>query len=195
MEKSVFKNKFASYLLVSLLGIGAGLLVAFFSRFPADDLWSFSLFSSRSLGFWIFSCSLIALFSERNFVAGIDVGIYVYLMYYVTGIFKRLAVVQKGYAEMSYFYSGLWQEIAYGVIPALICFVLAFGLWYGRKSRPVFVLLRFAPVLFILVEAAAEWVIVVRKQQYLFMAIVETVCVLVYLVLILKTSDLTKKQD
>ena len=132
---------------VAAFGILAGLAVAFFSRFPSDDLWAFSLFSSNSLGFWIFTCSLIALFGEKNYVAGSHVALYVYLMFYVTGIFKRLAVVIKGYNDMVYFYNGFWQELAYGLIPAAVCFVLAFVLWYGRKDKPVFVVLRFIPAL------------------------------------------------
>lgn len=134
MKKSLFKHNIKSYLLCSALGIVAGLLVTFFSRFPHDDLWGFALFSSQTFGFWICTCSLIALFSEKNYVAGINVGLYVYLMFYVTGIFKRLAIVTKGYNSMTYFYNGFWQELAYGLIPVAVCFVLAFVLWYGKKT-------------------------------------------------------------
>ena len=192
MKKILFQNKISSYLIASFLGVVAGLAVAFFSQFPADDLWSFAFFSSGSLGFWMFTCSLIALFSEKNYVAGINVGIYVYLMFYVTGIFKRLTIVQKGYNDMSYFYHGLWQELAYGLIPAAVCFILAFVLWYGRKDKIACVILRFAPALCIFAEAVSVWMVVATRGQILFMALVETVCTIVYLLIILKSSDFKK---
>ncbi len=181
-------------MIVAVLGILAGLAVAFFSQFSADDLWSFALFSCGSLGFWMFTCSLIALFSEKNYVAGINVGLYVYLMFYITGIFKRLTVVQKGYNDVSYFYHGLWQELTYGLIPAVVCFILAFVLWYGRKDKTVFVILRFAPALCIFAEAVLDWVVVATGDQNLFMALAETVCTIVYLLIILKMSDFKKQK-
>lgn len=193
MKKICFFNKPESYIIVAVSGIIAGLLVAFFSRFPSDDLWAFSLFSSSSLGFWFFTCSLIALFSEKSYVAGINVSIYVFLMFYVTGIFKRLTIVIKGYNQMTYFYQGLWQELAYGLIPAAVCFVLAFVLWFGRKNKPVFVLLRFAPALCILTEAVLDWIVVAQRHRNLFMALVETACAVVYLLIILNTSEFAKK--
>ena len=192
VKKILFQNKISSYLIASFLGVVAGLAVAFFSQFPADDLWSFAFFSSGSLGFWMFTCSLIALFSEKNYVAGINVGIYVYLMFYVTGIFKRLTIVQKGYNDMSYFYHGLWQELAYGLIPAAVCFILAFVLWYGRKDKIACVILRFAPALCIFAEAVSVWMVAATRGQILFMALVETVCTIVYLLIILKSSDFKK---
>ena len=86
MDKVLFKNNLKSYLLVTGFGIVAGLLVALFSRFPAQGLWNFALFSSGTLGFWMFSTSLIVLFSGKNFVAAINAALYVYFMFYVTGI-------------------------------------------------------------------------------------------------------------
>jgi len=192
MKKTLFRHNIQSYLKCVALGIVAGLLVAFFSRFPGDDLWAFALFSSQNLGFWIFTCSLIALFSKKNYVAGINVGLYVYWMFYVTGIFKRLATVTKGYNSMTYFYHGFWQELTYGLIPATICFILAFVLWYGRKDKTVFIILRFAPALCIFSEAVSAWLVVATRGQNLFMALVDTVCTVVYLLIILQTSDFRK---
>ena len=194
MKRILFQNKISSYLIVSFFGVASGLAVAFFSQFPADDLWSFAFFSSVSFGFWMFTCSLIALFSEKNYVAGINVGIYVYLMFYITGIFKRLTVVQKGYNDISYFYCGFGEELLYGLIPAAVCFVLAFVLWYGRKAKTVFVILRFAPALCIFAEAVSVWVVVATRAQNLFMALIDTVCTIVYLLIILKTSDFKKQK-
>lgn len=179
--------------MISLIGIVAGLLVAFFSQFPSDDLWGFALFSSMTIGFWIFTSSLIALFSAKHYVAGIHVALYVYFMFYVTGIFKRLAVVNHGYNTLAYFWNGLWQELAYGLPSAVGCFFLAFFLWYGRKNKRIFILLRFVPLLFILAEAMLNWFMVISKSQGLFMAIIDTACAVGYLLIILKASNFKKQ--
>ena len=193
IEKTLFKHSLKSYLLCCLLGIVASLLVALFSRFPADDLWAFALFSSQTFGFWIFTCSLIALLSDRNYSAGINVALYVYFMFYVTGIFKRLALINKGYNTMTYFYDGLWQELAYGALPAAVCFALAFTLWYGRKNKPLFVVLRFVPFVFMLIEAILNFIHVLGLGQGLFMTVVDVLCAFTYLFIVIKVSDFQKK--
>lgn len=194
MKKICFFNKPKSYIIVAVSGILAGLLVAFFSRFPPNDLWAFALFSSNSLGFWVFSCSLIALFSEKSHVAGINVAVYVFLMFYVTGIFKRLSTVIKGYNNMAYFYQGFWQVLAYGLIPAAVCFALAFVLWFARKEKPVFIMLRFIPAVCIIAEAVWDWMNVAQRGQNLFMALVVTLCAVIYLFIILESSEFGRKR-
>ncbi len=189
MTKTLFRHNVKSYSLCSALGIASGLLVAFFSRFPADDLWAFALFSSQTFGFWIFTCSLIALFSDRHYSAGIGVALYVYFMFYVTGIFKRLASVNKGYNTMTYFYNGLWQELAYGLLPAAVCFALAFVLWYGRRNKPVFIALRFAPFAAIIVETILNIIHLLSTGQGLFMTVIDALCAFAYLFIVLKASD------
>lgn len=186
MKKTLFRHNVKSYLMCSALGIVAGLLVAFFSRFPGDDLWAFALFSSQTFGFWICTCSLIALFSEKNYVAGINVGLYVYLMFYVTGLFKRLAIVNKGYHTMSYFYNGLWQELTYGLLPAAVCFALAFALWYGKSNKPLFIALRFVPFVFIATEAILNIIHVISMGQGLFMTVIDTFCAFAFLFTVIK---------
>ena len=193
IEKTLFKHSLKSYLLCCLFGIVAGLSVAFFSRFPADDLWAFALFSSQTFGFWIFTCSLIALFTDRNYSAGINVALYVYFMFYVTGIFKRLTLINKGYNTMTYFYDGLWQELAYGALPAAVCFALAFTLWYGRKNQTLFIVFRFVPFVLILIEAILNLIHVIGFGQGLFMTVVDVLCAFTYLFIVIKVSDFQKK--
>lgn len=198
MDKVLFKNNLKSYMLVTGFGIVAGLLVALFSRFPAHGLWNFALFSSGTLGFWMFSTSLIVLFSGKNFVAAINAVLYVYFMFYVTGVFKRLALVRKGYNSMTFFYEGLWQELAYGLVPAVVCAGLAFVLWYGRKKKWYGVALRFLPAAYIVAEAVALWVetlwtYITLREGFLFMAIIDTVCAAAYILIIIKTSNFSKK--
>ncbi len=62
--KTLFRNRLQSYLFICLLGLLAGGLVAGFSQFPFDTLWSISSFSSTTIGFWMFTTSLIVLTSE-----------------------------------------------------------------------------------------------------------------------------------
>ena len=191
IEKILFHHTFKAYLFTSFLGVLGGLLVAFFSQFPHDDLWGLALFSSMTFGFWMCTCALMALFSSKNYVSGLHVALYVYFMFYVTGIFKRLAVVRLGYNTMAYFYNGFWQELAYGVPAAVGCFGLAFVLWYGRKSKPLSVALRFLPLVFIIAEAAVLIVKVVTVRQGLLMSIVDTICALIYARIVLRYAKET----
>lgn len=189
MERIIFKHEFKSYVFISSLGVLAGLLVAFFSQFPHDDLWSLALFSSMTCGFWICTCSLIALFSSNQYAAGLNVALYVYFMFYVTGIFKRLAVVQHGYNTISYFYNGFWQELAYGLPYAVGCFALALVLWHGRKSKPMHTVVRFLPLVFILAETVFLFIKVFTVKQGLFMSIVDTICAMAYGWIVINTSS------
>ena len=188
MQNEIFRNKWNSYVSISFIGIFAGILVAFFSLFPSDDFWGLANFSSGTFAFWIWTSSLIALFSSKHYVAGVHVSLYVYFMFYITGICKRLAIVNNGYNTDSYFYEGLWQELGYGLLPAFICFFFAFFLWYGRKNNILCYILRFAPLMFILLEAIGCWVVVMNKKQDMFMAIVDTACAITYPLIILKVS-------
>ncbi|MBR0137031.1 MAG: hypothetical protein IJM15_01300 [Erysipelotrichaceae bacterium] len=188
MKKEVFTHSLKSYLTVSLLGIAAGLLVAFFSMFPHDDLWGLALFSSQTFGFWFFSASLIALFSSRNYVAGISVALYVYFMFYVTGIFKRLAVVLHGYNTMSYFIRGLSEMLAYGLPYAIICLMFAFVLWHGRRNEIIFVILRYLPAVCMLLELILMIITFYGTRQGLFMILVDSACLIAYLLILYKNK-------
>ncbi len=195
MEKTLFKHKWNSYFFISFVGIIAGFLVAFFSQFPSDDLWGLSFFSSENIGFWMFTSSLIALFSSKHYTAGINVALYVFFMFYITVIFKQLTLVNEGYNMLEHFCNYWWQDILYGLIPAFVCFFLAFVLWFGRKNKLIFVFLRFAPILFILTEAIINWFEVINRNQGLFMAIVDTACAIGYLLIILKESNFKNRKQ
>ncbi len=180
------------------MGIAAGLLVAFFSMFPHDDLWGLAFFSSQTFGFWIFSCSLLALLSEKKHAAGINVALYVYLMFYVTGIFKRLAVINHGYNTMEYFWSGLYEELTYGLPYAVICFVLGFIIWHGRMDNWLSLLLRYAPALFILAELILQIVHFLSVRKGLFMLVNDALYLVFYLLIIskqIKTARLICTQN
>ncbi len=192
MTRVLFRHGVRSYLAAAGLGVLAGLLVAFFSLFPADGLWGLAYFSSATFGFWFFSTGLIVLFSEKPYTAALNAALYVYFMFYVTGIFKRLAVVDKGYNDLSYFRDGLWQELAYGALPALVCAALGFALWYGRKKSPPCVLLRFAPAACIAAEAVLSWIAVAGRGQMLFIALLDTALAALITLILYKNSDFSR---
>lgn len=196
MNKTVFRNKIVFYLLAALLGIIGGALVGFFEQYPHDDLWAFALFGSMTLGFWMCTTSLIVLFSEKFYTGGINAFLYVFFMFYVTGIFKRLANVHKGFLDWDGFWRGFvfWGEYAYAGLWAAVCLVLGMILWFGRKKNIVFVILRFLPALYILVEAVSLWNIVISRRTGLFMAIVDSLCLIIYIYVMLRNSE-WKRRD
>ncbi len=191
MSKVVFRNKIGFYLLTVLLGIVGGALVGFFEQYPHDDLWAFALFGSQTIGFWMCTTSLLVLFSEKFYTGGINAFFYVFFMFYVTGIFKRLAMVNHGLGDWNRFWHGFisWGEYAYAGLWGGVCFLLGMVLWFGRKKNLVFVILRFLPALFILTEAVLLWSKVISKKTGLFMAIVDTVCLILFIFVIVRVSE------
>ena len=197
MEKVLFHNRIRSFLLIVFFGIIGGALVGFFEQYPHDDLWAFALFGSMTIGFWMCTTSLIVLFSEKFYTAGINAFLYVAFMFYVTGIFKRLAMVSKGFQDWTGFWHGFVDlgEYAYAALWGSVCFALGMVLWFGRKKKVIFVILRFLPAVFILGEAIGLWCRVISQGTGLFMAIIDTVCCILYLIIILKSSIWEKENE
>ena len=141
--------------------------------------------------------SLIVLFSENFYTAGINAFLYVAFMFYVTGIFKRLAMVSKGFQDWTGFWHGFVDlvEYAYAALWGSVCFALGMVLWFGRKKKVIFVILRFLPAVFILGEAIGLWCRVISQGTGLFMAIIDTVCCILYLIIILKSSIWEKENE
>ena len=197
--KTIFKNNGKSYLIITLFGIVAGLLVAFFSDLPADGIWSFSYFGSSTLGFWMFSTSAIVLLSEKRLTASINAGIYVFLMFYITGIYKEIRyyssnimnyentsefLLLNDYSDLTeYIFTTLTESFIYGIIPAVICSLLAAVLWNGRKQNIFGKILVVLTVVFIILEAVSFFISVFANHTMLFMALVDTLCVLAYILL------------
>ena len=196
MTRIAFRNKIGSFLLIVLFGIIGGALVGFFEQYSHDDLWAFALFGSMTLGFWMCTTSLIVLFSEKFYTGGINAFLYVFFMFYVTGIFKRLANVHKGFLDWDGFWRGFisWGEYAYAGLWAAVCFILGMILWFGRKKNVVFVILRFLPALYILTEAVLLWSSVISRRTGLFMAIVDTVCLILYIYIIVRYSEWMRRE-
>ena len=99
--KVFFRDKLKSYCLVIALGILAGLSVVLFIELPDNSLWSFYYWSSSTFGFWMFSTSLIVLFSENRKCAAFNAGIYIFLMFFITPAHQSLQIYQSGVTQFN----------------------------------------------------------------------------------------------
>lgn len=194
MDKVIFKNDVKSFFAVAGLGILAGLLVDFFSLFPAHTLWGLAWFSSSTFGFWFFTVSPVALFSAKNYSAGLHTAAYVYFMFFVTGIGKafnnEVYACRNGWDYEVDVWEGLLSNLLlYGMIPAIFCGILGFVLWYGRKKKLPCVIMRFAPALFIALDGAACLAHVITEHERLFVLLVDALCAVAYVWIIYKNSE------
>lgn len=124
---------------MAVLGLLAGFSVVFFIEVPDNGFWSFYYWSSSTFGFWMFSTSLIVLFSENRKCAAINAGIYIFLMFLITTVhqsfrlYRSGAMQQESLSQLIPKHIGGW--LLYSVPPAFVCAVLGIILWSGRKTR------------------------------------------------------------
>lgn len=177
----LFKGNTRGYFAAAALGVAAGLLAAVLSLLPHGTLWSFSSFGSGTIGFWMFSTSTIVLLSAATRVAAANSGIYVGLMFAVTGIFKTLRLIYSEYYFTSGFLSIAADLFLYSVIPGLVCSALGAVLWYGRKGGRFSRLLLAAPLIVTAAEAAIMFFRVAAEGTMLFQAVLDTGCAAAYL--------------
>lgn len=177
----LFKGNTRGYFAAAALGVAAGLLAAALSLLPHGTLWSFSSFGSGTIGFWMFSTSTIVLLSASPRVAAANSGIYVGLMFAVTGIFKTLRLIYSEYYFTSGFLSMAADLLLYSVIPGLVCSALGAVLWYGRKGGRLSRLLLAAPLIVTAAEAAIMFFRVAAEGTMLFQAVLDTGCAAAYL--------------
>ena len=136
--KVLFRDKLKSYFFVVALGLLAGLTVVFFIEVPDNGFWSFYYWSSSTFGFWMFSTSLIVLFSENRKCAAINAGIYIFLMFLITTVHQSFRLYRSGAMQPESLsklipnHIGGW--LLYSVPPAFVCAVLGIILWSGRKN-------------------------------------------------------------
>ncbi len=184
--KIVFKDKARWYLLVSGLGVLAGLLVVLFCAVPDSRLWAFYAWSAETFGFWMFSASLLALLSEKRGAAAVNVAIYIFLMFFITTAYMSLSQYWRGETP----YSSVPELVAgsaggwlmYSVPPAALCGALGAVMWSGRGDTPWARLLRALPVPFILAEAAIMLHAVFTERTRLFSALTDLACLAGYIV-------------
>ena len=183
--KDIINNNFKSYLIISILGVVAGLIVWFFSQFPYNDLWSFSLFSSMSLGFWVFTSAVIVFFSKERKCAVISEMLYVYFMFFFTGVGKITRLVQSG-AGILNFNNVFFDIILYGVPYAIICGILAYILFNAKKRNVLGNVLLLLPFIYILVELINFSIKLFINKTNLFMVIIDFLCLITYIILFRK---------
>ena len=151
--KVLFRDKLKSYFFVVALGLLAGFSVVFFIEVPDNSFWSFYYWSSSTFGFWMFSTSLIVLFSENRKCAAINAGIYIFLMFLITTVHQSFRLYRSGAMQPESLsklipnHIGGW--LLYSVPPAFICAVLGIILWSGRKNTIWGKLLRTMPAVFV----------------------------------------------
>lgn len=188
--KALFRDKLKSYVLVTGLGLLAGLSVVFFIELPDDSFWSFYYWSSSTFGFWMFSTSLIVLFSENRKCAAINAGIYIFLMFLITTVHQSLQLYRSGatqlqsLSELMLNHIGGW--LLYSVPPALVCAALGIILWSGRKNTIWGKLLRAMPAVFLLAEMSILFYSVVARHTRFFSALSDLGCLLAYIIIFSK---------
>ena len=177
------------YLLTAVFGILGGLLVAFFSEFPPDGLWAAAYWSTSVYGFWIFTTSLLVLWSEKRHVACIGSGLYIFFMFLVTTVYMSLRLFYRGGTPyetlfgmaLHSIYGWLW----YSIPPTLLSAGLAAVLWGGREAGKIGAVLRWLPFAFLCLETGWLFFYVFAQNTGLFPALTDLLCTAGYFVLIL----------
>ena len=182
-EKRVYllHNNIKSYVLVAVFGIIAGLLTAFFSYFAYGDLWSFSSFSSMSLGFWMFSIAIIVLKSERWNVAGVNTCLYVFFLFLINYLHKIIRGYSPEYMEITDLVKDFLNIIPHclgiGIFGGCLGIILYIGVIKKRYGKIMVMM----PAIFIIIEAIIMYYMVLTKQMLLFQAIMDSVCAVLYI--------------
>ena len=164
-------------------------MVAFIFEFPSDGLWAAAYWSTSVYGFWIFTTSLLVLWSEKRHVACIGSGLYIFFMFLVTTVYMSLRLFYRGgtpyetlFDMTLHSFSGwLW----YSTPPALLCAGLAAVLWGGRKAGTVGTVLRCLPFVFLCLETGWLFFYIFTQSTRLFPALTDLLCTAGYFVLIL----------
>ena len=189
----------AHFLLTAAAGIIGGLLVAFFFEFPSDGLWVAAYWSTSVYGFWIFTASLLVLWSNKRYVACLGSGLYIFFMFLVTTVCMSLRLFYRGGTPyetlfdmaLHSFPGWLW----YSIPPALFSAGLAAVLWGGRKAGTAGAVLRWMPLAFLCLETGWLFFYVFTQSTRLFPALTDLLCTAGYFVLILLPILMKKRGD
>lgn len=187
--KAVFRDNLKSYLLIVVLGILAGLSVVLICELPDNDLWAFYYWSLETFGFWMLTTSLLVLFSESRKCAAINAGVYIFLMFFITTMYKSFRMYWDGYTPfeslLEVSVNSVWGWFSYSILPAILCAGLGLVLWSGRKNTVWGRILQILPALFILIETVILFYSVFARQTKLFSAVTDLACLIVYIVVYL----------
>lgn len=179
----------AHFLLTAVFGILGGLLVVFIFEFPSDGLWAAAYWSTSVYGFWIFTTSLLVLWSEKRHVACIGSGLYIFFMFLVTTVYMSLRLFYRGSTPYETLFGmalhGISGWLWYSIPPALLSAGLAAVLWGGRKAGTVGTVLRWLPFVFLCLETVCLFCYVFTQSTRLFPALTDLLCTAGYFILIL----------
>lgn len=179
----------AHFLLTASAGILGGLLVAFIFEFPSDGLWAAAYWSTSVYGFWIFTTSLLVLWSEKRHVACIGSGLYIFFMFLVTTVYMSLRLFYRGSTPYETLFGMALHSISgwlwYSIPPALLSAGFAAVLWEGRKAGTVGTVLRWLSFVFLCLETGWLFFYVFTQNTWLFPALTDLLCTAGYFVLIL----------
>lgn len=177
------------FLLTAAAGIIGGLLVAFFFEFPSDGLWAAAYWSTSVCGFWIFTISLLVLWSEKRHVACIGSGLYILFMFLVTTVYMSLRLFYRGGTPYETLFDMALHSLPgwlwYSISPALLSAGFAAVLWGGRKAGTVGTVLRCLPFAFLCLETGCLFCYVFTQSTRLFPALTDLLCTAGYFILIL----------
>lgn len=195
--KPLFKDNIRSYLLIFMCGILAGFAVVLLCELPNNDLWDFYYWSSSTFGFWMFSTSLIVLFSEKRKCAAINAGIYIFLMFLITTVYKSFCLYWDGntpfHSLLDLSVNSVYGWLIYSIPAALLCAALALVLWSGRKNTFWGKTLKVLPAVFILIETVILLYSVFAYQTKLFSALTNLICLVVYIG-VMKKATITQSE-
>ena len=144
--RALLRGRPLHYLLTAVFGMLGGFLVAFVFEFPSDGLWAAAYWSSSVYGFWIFTTSLLVLWSEKRHVACIGSGLYIFFMFLVTTVYMSLRLFYRGRTPYETLFDMILHSISgwlwYSLPPTLLCAGLAAVLWGGREAGTIGAVLR-----------------------------------------------------
>ena len=187
--RTLLRGRPLHYLLTAVFGILGGLLVVFIFEFPSDGLWAAAYWSTSVYGFWIFTTSLLVLWSEKRDVACIGSGLYIFFMFLVTTVYMSLRLFYRSSTPYETLFDMALYSISgwlwYSIPPALLSAGLAAVLWGGRKAGTVGTVLRWLPFIFLCLETGWLFFYVFTQSTRLFPALTELLCTAGYFVLIL----------
>jgi len=187
--RTLLQGRPLHYLLTAVFGILGGLLVVFIFEFPSDGLWAAAYWSTSVYGFWIFTTSLLVLWSEKRHVACIGSGLYIFFMFLVTTVYMSLRLFYRGSTPYETLFGMALHSISgwlwYSTPPALLCAGLAAVLWGGRKAGTIGAVLRWLPFAFLCLETGCLLFYVFTQSTRLFPALTDLLCTAGYFVLIL----------
>ena len=187
--RALLRGRPAHFLLTAAAGILGGLLVAFIFDFPSDGLWAPAYWSTSVYGFWIFTTSLLVLWSEKRHVACIGSGLYIFFMFLVTTVYMSLRLFCRGSTPYETLFDMTQHSFPgwlwYSTPPTLLCAGLAAVLWGGRKAGTIGAVLRWLPFVFLSFETIFLFFYVFTQSTRLFPALADLLCTAGYFVLIL----------